>query len=330
MSSFAAVLTLVQPPARTTLCVDEPFDDLWHYKCVVSPRALEKIRASCTNVIAGVQVQKLTPDGSPQSTLPVLPKSFYLKYQADRKTSSVCCNEFSVTDNSSHSIAEPSPRASCSRTDEPTFVEVDPGSPADICAALAPSASGAKLDAVEATESEIFPAPELAACSISQAERQRLQRVFHVFDENRDGKISIEELGKSFEKVGILKTEHAITSLLETMTLKVEGHVDEDEFVFLYMSTCNFIDEFDNEENTSEMDRDLREAFKLFDTDKNGFISPTELQSVLCGLGFPQAQELDACVKMINRVDENGDGQVDFYEFKKMLGVEDQPLAIAC
>ncbi|KAI5057865.1 hypothetical protein GOP47_0027880 [Adiantum capillus-veneris] len=108
---------------------------------------------------------------------------------------------------------------------------------------------------------------------------------------------------------------------------KTQGHVEEDEFLQLYESVCSFVEEFDATASSSavdvdDVDQDLLSAFHVFDKDRNGFISPSELQTVLCSLGFPQARQLDACVDMIARVDENGDGQVDFFEFKKLFHLE--------
>lgn len=153
-------------------------------------------------------------------------------------------------------------------------------------------------------------------------ERQALQRVFNTFDENGDGKVSIQELGRVFESLGISKTQESIQSLLADNST---SHVDEDEFVLLYECACDLVDGEGSASDLlhADVDGDLRAAFHVFDMDRNGFISPAELQSVLCRLGFPQARELEACAQMIARVDENGDGQVDFFEFKKLFALED-------
>ncbi|KAH7298327.1 hypothetical protein KP509_25G037600 [Ceratopteris richardii] len=66
-------------------------------------------------------------------------------------------------------------------------------------------------------------------------------------------------------------------------------------------------------------DEDLMAAFHVFDKDDDGFITPKELQKVLCSLGFGEAMQLDACVEMIRKADRNGDGRIDFQEFKMMF-----------
>jgi len=63
---------------------------------------------------------------------------------------------------------------------------------------------------------------------------------------------------------------------------------------------------------------ELKEAFKVFDTNGDGLISPQELREVMLGLGENLSnEELDA---MIKEADTNGDGQVDYNEFVRMMG----------
>ena len=55
---------------------------------------------------------------------------------------------------------------------------------------------------------------------------------------------------------------------------------------------------------------EIKEAFRLFDQDGNGFISATELKTVMTNLGEKITdEEVD---EMIREADIDGDGQVDF------------------
>ncbi|TKC52045.1 hypothetical protein EI555_002988 [Monodon monoceros] len=63
---------------------------------------------------------------------------------------------------------------------------------------------------------------------------------------------------------------------------------------------------------------EIREAFKVFDRDGNGFISKQELGTAMRSLGYmPNEVELEV---IIQRLDMDGDGQVDFEEFVTLLG----------
>lgn len=68
---------------------------------------------------------------------------------------------------------------------------------------------------------------------------------------------------------------------------------------------------------TDDEIEEFREAFSLFDRDGDGSIPTAELGTVLRALGQnPSASELK---QMINEVDQDGDGTVDFPEFLVLL-----------
>lgn len=71
------------------------------------------------------------------------------------------------------------------------------------------------------------------------------------------------------------------------------------------------------EEEPSLME--LKEAFDVFDENRDGFIDAEELQRVLCLLGLKQGSDIEDCKSMIKRFDENGDGRIDFNEFVKLM-----------
>ncbi|XP_041083465.1 calcium-binding protein 7-like [Polyodon spathula] len=63
---------------------------------------------------------------------------------------------------------------------------------------------------------------------------------------------------------------------------------------------------------------EIRQAFMVFDRDGNGFISKQELGMAMRSLGYmPNEVELEV---IIQRLDMDGDGQVDFDEFVTLLG----------
>lgn len=140
-------------------------------------------------------------------------------------------------------------------------------------------------------------------------EASELKRVFQMFDRNGDGRITKEELNESLANMGILIPDKELSLMIEKIDVNLDGCVDIDEFGNLYQ---NIVDERHEEE-------DMREAFDVFDRDRDGFISVDELKYVLGSLGLKQGGGVEDCKKMIMKVDVDGDGLVDFKEFQMMM-----------
>lgn len=130
-----------------------------------------------------------------------------------------------------------------------------------------------------------------------------------MFDKNGDGRISKEELNNSLENLGIFIPDEELSQMIEKIDVNGDNCVDIDEFGELYQS---LMDNKDEEE-------DMKEAFNVFDQNGDGFISVDELRSVLVSLGLKQGKTIEDCKRMIMKVDVDGDGRVDFMEFKKMM-----------
>ena len=67
----------------------------------------------------------------------------------------------------------------------------------------------------------------------------------------------------------------------------------------------------------TDSEEGILEAFKVFDRDGNGFISAAELRHVMTNLGEKLTdEEVD---EMIREADIDGDGQINYEEFVKMM-----------
>lgn len=140
-------------------------------------------------------------------------------------------------------------------------------------------------------------------------ERNELKRVFEMFDRNGDGRISKEELSDSLENLGIFIQEKELFNMIEKIDVNGDGCVDIEEFGELYQS---LMDERDEE-------NDMKEAFNVFDQNGDGFITVDELRAVLSSMGLKQGRTIEDCKRMIVKVDVDGDGRVNYKEFKQMM-----------
>ena len=64
-------------------------------------------------------------------------------------------------------------------------------------------------------------------------------------------------------------------------------------------------------------EKNLKQAFDLFDLDQNGFITPRELKHILGTKN--QEMDDDEWKKLLEDFDKNRDGMINFDEFKKMM-----------
>ena len=68
---------------------------------------------------------------------------------------------------------------------------------------------------------------------------------------------------------------------------------------------------------TKEDPEEIKEAFEVFDKDRDGFISASELQKVLESIGEKlSGEEID---EMMKEIDTDGDGKINFKDFTKMM-----------
>merc|ERR1719284_2299860 len=87
----------------------------------------------------------------------------------------------------------------------------------------------------------------------------------------------------------------------------VQGRIDFPDFLSLMARKMK----------DTDTEEELIEAFKVFDRDEDGFISAGELRSSMMNLGEKLTDaEVD---EMIREADMDGDGQINYDEFVKMM-----------
>lgn len=62
---------------------------------------------------------------------------------------------------------------------------------------------------------------------------------------------------------------------------------------------------------------EIREAFRVFDMDGNGFVSRDELRYAIMNLGEKLSD--DECAYLVDEADIDGDGQINYEEFCQMM-----------
>merc|ERR1719507_2643346 len=111
----------------------------------------------------------------------------------------------------------------------------------------------------------------IASQLLSKTERDGLAKVFKSFDKNGDGKLSYEEVKEGYlEHYGRVMSDEEVENMFNAVDTDRSGFIDYSEFVVAAMNESQL--------TTNEK---LQAAFKMFDKDGSGIISPEEIREVL-------------------------------------------------
>jgi calmodulin len=149
--------------------------------------------------------------------------------------------------------------------------------------------------------------PDNMVEQLTEEQIAEFKEAFSLFDKDGDGSITTKELGTVMRSLGQNPTEAELQDMINEVDADGNGTIDFGEFLNLMARKMK---DTDSEE-------ELKEAFRVFDKDQNGFISAAELRHVMTNLGEKLTD--DEVDEMIREADVDGDGQINYEEFVKMM-----------
>ena len=138
-------------------------------------------------------------------------------------------------------------------------------------------------------------------------------KLFNQLDTDGDGKINKNDLLKGLRaKIDSKTLEKDVDRIYKNIDMDNNGYIEYEEFVRAAVSKEKFVE-----------DQNLRFAFRYFDKDNSGEVSRNELEAIFKQGIMDQNKMQEALDQIIDEVDENHDGIIQYSEFvhimKKML-----------
>lgn len=152
---------------------------------------------------------------------------------------------------------------------------------------------------------------------VSKSQMKEFREAFRLFDKDGDGSITKEELGRVMRSLGQFARTEELQQMLQEVDVDGDGNVSFEEFVDIAWSAGAGTDP-NHVLSREEEEKELRDAFRVFDKHNRGYITASDLRAVLQCLGEDLSEE--EIEDMIKEVDVDGDGRIDFYEFVNALG----------
>eukprot|EP00270_Netrium_digitus_P016826 TRINITY_DN6091_c0_g1_i1.p1 TRINITY_DN6091_c0_g1~~TRINITY_DN6091_c0_g1_i1.p1 ORF type:complete len:511 (-),score=134.74 TRINITY_DN6091_c0_g1_i1:229-1761(-) len=151
-------------------------------------------------------------------------------------------------------------------------------------------------------------AVQIVASGLHEEEIIGLRELFRMMDTDNSGTITIEELGVGLKKLGAHPTEAELKQIMAEADIDNSGVLEYGEFI----AATVHLSKIERQEN-------LLKAFKYFDSDDSGYISFEELQQACKDLKVDE-KEIE---QMMEEVDTNHDGRIDYSEFVVMMRSKD-------
>ncbi|KOX69944.1 Troponin C, isoform 1, partial [Melipona quadrifasciata] len=137
----------------------------------------------------------------------------------------------------------------------------------------------------------------------TEAMQQELREAFRLYDKEGNGYITTDVFRDILHELDDALSPYELDMIIDEVDADGSGTVDFEEF-------CTLAARFLVEEDSEAMQQELREAFRLYDKEGNGYITTEVFRDILHELDDKLTpQELDM---MIEEIDADGSGTLDF------------------
>lgn len=130
-----------------------------------------------------------------------------------------------------------------------------------------------------------------------------MRKAFQMFDTTKSGFIDTLKISTILNTMGQLFDDGELNNMIREFDPEKSGRVNFDCF-------CKIAGRFLEEEDSEAMQEELKEAFRMYDREGNGYITTATLKEILAALDDKlTSTDLDG---IIAEIDTDGSGTVDF------------------
>merc|ERR1712207_119768 len=149
------------------------------------------------------------------------------------------------------------------------------------------------------------------ATALEPDEIKCLKTCFDLFDSKKQDFLSADDLDEILRAMGFRPTKEELLDILAEIDEDGSGEIEFAEF-------CQLCAKFLVEDPDIEtMKRELKDAFRIYDKEGNGFITTETLRGLISELLSPLTEE--ELEGILEELDEDGSGSMDFDEFCEMM-----------
>ena len=134
-----------------------------------------------------------------------------------------------------------------------------------------------------------------------------IRSVFKYYDADGSGKISVTELKKVMDQMGIMLSPDQIKLAVAQYDFNNDGEWDFNEFYQFYIKVVV------NTQQSISVDQEVKGVFSLLDADKNGRIDVQEIKVFFQQVGYPLSD--NEVLQLVKMYDKNNSGVMEFDEF---------------
>jgi calmodulin len=142
--------------------------------------------------------------------------------------------------------------------------------------------------------------------TLSAEQIQEFRQAFDIIDRNGDGVITVDDLATVMRAIGQSPNHGELQDMIREVDADGNDTIDFTEFLAL----------MSRQMRQSDIEEELKQTFRVFDRDNDGFITPQELRTLLISLGLDSSAQVIRA--MIGEADRDRDGKINFAEFRAL------------